>query len=300
MRIAIYATLLLVATPVGAAEADLPAPPSPPAVTYSVWGFRWDGHQYVKQAKYSLNTPDLKQAQDYAAQITSHAGWLATTNMPEACVVHTVYHGPAIGSAPASGFPEKLDYAVWAFRKAYGKWVKDDQQSWTTTDPLKGLAYAEKVNAVSGWCATSNCPQPVAQSLRYVDGGTVHGAEQYNFCPFQICDAQYGPAVQSASPRSISISFGWNGNWIVQLNGIGITASQEDSYDSSSFAPAYDNSSDIQNSISTQDLINNQMMQNNIQDMINTQNMLNTQNLVNSMQDMVNTQNMVNAMNSNP
>jgi hypothetical protein len=125
MRTAICAAFLLFAAPVLAADTNPATPPSPPAVTYAVWGFRWDGNQYVKQERCSLNTPDIKKAEDYAAQITSYAGWLATTNMPESCVVHTVYHGPAIASAPASGFPERPTYSVWAYRQTDGKWVKD-------------------------------------------------------------------------------------------------------------------------------------------------------------------------------
>ncbi len=69
-------------------------------------------------------------------------------------------------------------------------------------------------------------------------------------------------------------------------------------------APAYDpgtvnysDTSDIQNQIATQDMINNQMMLNNEQDALNTQNFINTENMVNNMQDMVNTQNAVNEQN---
>src|SRR5438105_13815583 len=113
MKTVIFAVILLSAVPVRAADAGVESPPpSPPPVAYDVWGFRWDGRQYVKQATHSLSTADLQQAADYAAQITSFAGWSATTNLPEACVVHKVFHGPAISSMRPTAIPEKPRYAV--------------------------------------------------------------------------------------------------------------------------------------------------------------------------------------------
>jgi hypothetical protein len=64
-----------------------PAPSASPTVipsqpTYTVWGYKWDGRQYVRQTAYDFSTTDVKQAADYAAQINRCAGWTATTNLP--------------------------------------------------------------------------------------------------------------------------------------------------------------------------------------------------------------------------
>ena len=88
--------ILLFVVPALASEAQPDAPPSPPSVTYEVWGFKWDGQRYEKQANYSFTTTDIKKAAIYADQVNGYAGWSATTNIPEPCVVHTVFHGPAI------------------------------------------------------------------------------------------------------------------------------------------------------------------------------------------------------------
>jgi hypothetical protein len=74
-------------------------------------------------------------------------------------------------------------------------------------------------------------------------------------------------------------------------------ASQSDTTDYAPITPNYGDTSDLQNQIATQDMINNQMMLNNQQDWQNTQDFINTENMVNNMQDMVNTQNMVNEQN---
>jgi hypothetical protein len=70
MRTVVCAALLSFAAPALAADENFAGPPSPPPVMYAVWGFRWDGQRYAKQAKYDLSTPDIKQAQAYATQIT--------------------------------------------------------------------------------------------------------------------------------------------------------------------------------------------------------------------------------------
>ncbi len=74
-------------------------------------------------------------------------------------------------------------------------------------------------------------------------------------------------------------------------------APQSDTTDYAPITPNYGDTSDLQNQIATQDMINNQMMLNNQQDWQNTQDFINTENMVNNMQDMVNTQNMVNEQN---
>ena len=260
-------------------------PPSPPPVTYDVWGFKWDGQQYVKQTTHSFSTTNLKQATDYATQVDSFAGWAATTNLPDACVVHTVFHGPTIAAARPSAFPDKPTYTVWAYAITDGKWVKDEKYSWTTPDPLLGLEYAKKVNAVAGWCATTNCPPPVPEAQRFVDGGKLHGATNH----------------------SVNNLAGNSGGMTISLGGITVQIPREilqrvrsssaDNISSNYDSPSYDNSSDIQNMVNTQDMINTQQMNNNIQDMINTQNMLNTQQMNNDMQNMINAQNLSNSFN---
>src|ERR1700683_3987520 len=133
MKSLVFTAILLFAVPVLAADSkpntQPDAPPSPPPVTYSVWGFKWDGQQYVRQTTHSFTTTDIKQAQGYADQINSYAGWSATTNIPEPFVVHTVYHGPTISDTRPSALPDKPTYSVWAFKLANGKWVKDEQYS---------------------------------------------------------------------------------------------------------------------------------------------------------------------------
>ena len=177
MRALPYISLLFFVVPALASEDHPDATPSPPSVTYEVWGFKWDGQRYEKQANYSFTTTDIKKAATYADQVNGYAGWSATTNIPEPCVVHTVFHGPTFTNTQPSAFPDKPTYAVWAYTLANGKWVKDEKYSWTTPDPLLGLEYAKKVSAVPGWRATDNCPEPVPAAQRYVDGGTVHGAD---------------------------------------------------------------------------------------------------------------------------
>ena len=118
MKTAICASILFFVAPALGVAAEPASLPSPPPVTYDVWGFRWDGRQYVKQAANCLSTTDLKQAADYSTQITSYAGWLVTTNMPSACVVHTTFRGPVISVVEPADFPAKPTYTVWAFRNS--------------------------------------------------------------------------------------------------------------------------------------------------------------------------------------
>jgi hypothetical protein len=290
VRAALCTAILLFALPALAADAKPDPPPSPSPVSYEVWGFMWDGRQYVKQPTHCLKTTDLKQAADYATQIDSYAGWSATTNLPDLCFVHTVFNGPRITRARPSASPDIPTYSVWAFTQKDGKWVKDEKYSWTTPDPLLGLEYAKKVNAVAGWSATTNCPQPVPPEQRYVNGGMLHGAAN-NF--------NFGPGIQARADSDggqtiyfmgMSVRLGPDMVRNLRSGNTGNTSF----YDSN---PSYDNSSDIQNMINTQDMINNQQMNNNMQDMINTQNMLNTQQMNNDMQNMINAQNLSNSFN---
>ena len=284
MRTLFCTAVLLLAVPALAADAQPAAPPSPPPVTYDVWGFQWNGQQFVKQATHSFSTSDIKQAADYVKQVNSFAGWQATTNMPEPIYVHTVFHDPTISCAASPPTPDQPTYTVWAFKLTDGKWVKDEKYSWTTPDPLAGLQYAQNVNAVPGWRTTTNCPQPVPQAERYVDGGPLQGAENYSRSGY--------------AARGMTISIG---GFTINLPPFQVTPGGGDNDDSGytgmDTTSNYSDTSDIQNSIATQDMINNQTMFNNEQDAINTQNFNDTENMINNMQDMVNTQNAVNEQN---
>jgi hypothetical protein len=89
MRHSIRIATLLIAAPIFATHvlaADVqPASAAKPApVMYQVSGLKWDGRQYAAQPGYSLTTPNLKQATDYAAQFSRFPGWSVTTNLPAA------------------------------------------------------------------------------------------------------------------------------------------------------------------------------------------------------------------------
>lgn len=250
----------------GSLLADEPRPaipPTPPAVNYEVRGYSWNGQQYVQQPKYSFTTSDLKKATDYVAHINRFAGWTATSNIPLACLPWQTVQTLTIGQQPTVA-PAPPTFTVWAFHSIEGNWVRDDKYCWSTTDPVKGTEYAKKVNAVSGWHATDNCPPNVVQRpQQYVFG--IPGGRILIDVSGLIRDARKGSlrgtAVESGADP------GWDSNWTTS-------------------SPAYDNTNDIQNMINTQN-------------MLNTQDMINTQNMVNNIQDMVNTQNMINSMQAN-
>ena len=128
---------------------------------YKAVGFRW-----VKQPDHCLKTADLKQAVEYEAEIMRFQDWIARTNIPALCskVSDNVQYPPAMG-IPAA--PARVGFAVWAFRRENGKWVKDSKYCWTapeTSDSrILALEYAKKVNAVEGWCATTNAPASAAK-----------------------------------------------------------------------------------------------------------------------------------------
>jgi hypothetical protein len=278
------AILMLSAIPVIADDSQKvskpEAAPTPSSVQYEVWGYRWDGRQYVKQPNYTLQTTDLKKASDYVAHINSFQGWTATTNMPDICLPQNFLFRPKINSQQQSAAPAALQFSIWAFQLTDGQWVKDDKYCWTTTDPLKGAEYAKKVNAVKGWTATDNCPQAAPRTQQqYVYGHPGRGGRVYIDINSLIRDALNGSLRTNAVPGDNGTA--WDPSW---SNSVSVESTS---------TPVYDNSADIQNMI-------------NIQNMLNTQDMINTQNMVNNLQDMVNSQNMVNeqnminSMNSNP
>jgi hypothetical protein len=292
MKAAVATAMLLFALPAFAADA---VPTSPPPVTYQVWGFRWDGRQFVKQADHSLTTTDIKQATDYAAEVNRFAGWAATTNLPEACVTR-----PIGNILPPSLTPDKLSYSVWAFKMADGKWVKDDAYSWSTPDPALGLAYAKKVSAVSGWQATSNCPAILPSPARAIHGVAGYGNFGYGV---RITPNADGSQTISMPYMSVTVPAGMlHGMQASGCESCDDSASYDSGYDASMANAEWQRNQDaanLQDQLNLQNQINTQIMNDNIQNQINTQNMIDTQNMVNT-QNMIDTQNMINAQMSNP
>jgi hypothetical protein len=321
MKAFVCIAALLFAVPVLAADAQPDVLPSSPAVSYDVWGFQWNGQQWVRQETYTLKSTDIKQAQAYADQINSYFDWAAATNIPEPSVVHTVFSGQVNASTRPSPQPDPVSFAVWAFKLTDGKFVKNDQYSWTTPDPIAALDYSQKLNAISGWRATTNAPATVPEAQRYVDGGPVNGLPTnavypgytypgyvypryshyyHHHYPYSTHHYHY-PNYQGSSFfgfPGVSISNGvlhtplmniqlppgaqWNVNSNNSDNGASFDNSQ-----------AIQDSINLQNQISNQDMINQQQMNNNIQDMLNTQNFNNTEDMINS-QNAINAQQMMN------
>jgi len=62
------------------------SPPTPPAVVWEVWGYKWEGNQFVKQADHCLRTTDLKQAIDYNKEILRFQYWTVRDNLPASCI----------------------------------------------------------------------------------------------------------------------------------------------------------------------------------------------------------------------
>ena len=152
--------VLLVSTSCALADTNSPtAPPVPPPVNYEVWGFHWDGLRYVKQSNYTLTTPDLKKAQDYAAHIQRFGNWTATTNLPLACIPTYSFPQSYISRQQQSAFPTAPTFSVWAFKLTDGAWVRDEKYCWTSPDPMKVVEYAGKVNAVRNWRANHELPR---------------------------------------------------------------------------------------------------------------------------------------------
>jgi hypothetical protein len=269
--------LLLVAAPAFAADPNFPAappaPPAPAAVSYQVWGFQWTGAQWAWQPKYSFTTTDLKQAADYKAQLDSFAGWTATTNLPKASYVHTVYQGAVASQSRPTQRPEAPTFSVWAYKLTDGKWVKNDQYSWTTADPSLGLKYAKNVDAVAGWTTANNCPPIMPKAQRYVNGGMVKGAIANN-------QANYAMHINLGG---VTFSIPYS---LLRNSGVGTASSGSSFYDN------YSSSSDtsVQDMIATQDMINNQTMNDNEQEAIDTQNFNNTENDINNEQNTINAQ----------
>jgi|GEM_PF-3301036 len=259
------AMLIISVRPLLAEEHPSALPSILPAVSYEVWGYCWDGRQYVQEPKYTLNTSDLSKASNYVAHINSFAGWAARSNIPDACLDWRS-RGLATGHQPLPT-PTPPTFTIWAFHSIDGNWVKDDKYCWTTTDPVKGAEYALKVNAVVGWRATDNCPPAVSLPSQFVVlGRSIPGGR---------VSIDLSALVRNAQNRSVR-GTATHGNADNALNSSWNTPAET--------APAYDNTNDIQNMINTQNMLNTQNMVNNIQDMVNTQNTIDTQNMINAMQ----------------
>ncbi len=277
MRTSVFTAVLLFTAPLFtapllAADAMPAAPATPMAINYEVWGYRWNGRQYVRQPNYNYSTTDIQQAANYANDIDSFAGWRATTNIPPRDVFPTAFGRVRFGRPGGLPAPAVPTYAVWAYKLTDGKWVKNAQYSWTTGDPAAGVAYAQKVSAVPGWSATTNSPAsvPVVQSV--AGGRIVHGARgDYIHVP------------------TISI-----GGWTIRVPNVrvpaGVQVSEATDSNSFDYGPNYGDTSQIDQMNALQDQLNQQQMNNNLQDSLNEQNFENTENMINP-QNMIDAQN---------
>jgi hypothetical protein len=170
--------------------------------------------------------------------------------------------------------PGQPVYSVWAYKLTDNQWVKSNQYSWTTTDPRAASDYARKVNAVASWCATTNLPVSPSRP--------VQGYPNYRRGPLQIVDNGVQATI-SLGPMTVVVP-----SRMIPRDADGQLIESPSDNDWSS---TYSDTSDIDNMIRTQDMINTQLQYDRIQDMINAQSFLNTEN-------MINTQNMVDQMNA--
>ena len=293
MRVTCLLAVLWGCLPGLAAAATPAAPPAPAAVTYQVWGYRWDGGQYVKDAAHCLATGDLKQAVDYANEVNRFAGWTGNeqraAGAARAQPIHTGRRRPPRTPAAA--------YAVWAFHLDDGKWVRSQEYSWTSPDPALASQYAQKVDAVAGWRALSNLPEPIA-APQLAESPAL---ERCELVVGRLRDSDpHGRRRRADDRPALHVRAVAAGHGIerrvggFQRHGRLVQRGQLQRH------PGFAQSAD---SIATQDMINNQIMNDNTQNMLNTQNMIDTQNMVNNqlmndnIQNMVNEQNMINSMN---
>jgi hypothetical protein len=299
MRTPLCVSIFLFAMPVFAASTQpasnhLGSLPTPPSVAYEIWGSKWDGREYVRQALQTLSTTDLQKAADYVNVVNGYAGWTAATNLPNASYVHKIFHGPFITNARPPSTSDKPTYAIWAFQLINGQWIKSEQYSWTTQDTHAGLAYAKKVNAVPGWSATTNCPPPVPKARRYVDGGMLQGAEYYYARSFGI---DLGARTIRIPYLNMTIRLPEGTQWNQGDSDSDSSAYYDNWTDNSAAERDYENTQNMLNTqaaIYTQNMLNNEQELNNEQQFNDMENMINTQNEVNN-QMMMDAQNVMNA-----
>ena len=71
-----------------------------------------------------------------------------------------------------------IEFTVWAFHLIDGKWSKDEKYCWVSRSipnaRVDALTYAKKLNAIHGWCATTNAPDCAVSQPRKGDI-TYHG-----------------------------------------------------------------------------------------------------------------------------
>ena len=191
MRLLILAVLPAAAGELAKIPADKPEankpepPPSPPPVAWEVWGYKWENGEWVKQPDYCLKTTDMKKAVAYTHELIRYNGWVPAHNLPKACIVtyaYTHHDEPQFARTPANTPPDPV-YKVWAFNLTGGKWVKNDEYSWSTghrgqaNDRLVALDQVKRIDAVPGWCATANVPCDMPENQRYAFMGRARSVE---------------------------------------------------------------------------------------------------------------------------
>jgi hypothetical protein len=207
-------------------------------------------------------------------------------------ITATVFVTPALAAeakpaAPAK--PSAVTYQVTGLKWNGYQYVQQPGYALSTPNLKQAVDYAGQFCRFPGWAVTTNLPPAfgiptVADSEITNAPGTVLGARQNADLPPWLLNMLYAWGIQPSQLQS-------------SIGGAQSGAGSSDPTFGVGDVSVSSDTSDIQNRIATQDMINNQQMLNNIQDMVNTQNMINTQNMVNSMQDMVNTQNAVNEQN---
>ena len=159
-------------------------PPSPPPVAYEVWGYRWDGSQFVKEPTHCLKTPALQQAVDYAYEVGTFAGWYERSNVGEDLfpVIHSLYDPdvPEWAQNPTET-PSTVEYTVWVFRLVKGKWVKREAATFKSPKWSECMLYIKTVKALTDFCVTTNCPTEKPKTPMEVaeDSTKTRGAHGY-------------------------------------------------------------------------------------------------------------------------
>jgi hypothetical protein len=168
MKTVVILLMLLAAPSLAAEVADPPQPADPlqPPHVWHVWGYKWDGYQWLKQTDHCLATSDFQQAADYYNAINMHHDWAAADDLPSQCYTRTVYDDSDYPQVPHE--LAAPTFQVWAFKQIDGKWVKQDSYSHEFRVPERAWQYQASVNAVPGWRATSDLPPEVPSDKQKV------------------------------------------------------------------------------------------------------------------------------------
>jgi hypothetical protein len=154
-----------------------PLPPLPSPVTWEVWGFKWEGDHWVKQPAKCLKTTDLKQAIEFAKEVFCMAGWNERNNIPSQCIPQFSIDDPYSPSDGPADAPPAPVYTIWTYKVSDGKWEKDETFCRTANDWLSCTEYVNKINAIAGWRAATNCPESTLRpGQNKIDFGRVRGA----------------------------------------------------------------------------------------------------------------------------